>query len=71
MDATPIDREDGLMLARHAIVADHALAGPPPSLPPKTGCHRAAEEHRHPCVRKASLTAKTTFSRIPLSDVGA
>ena len=28
VDATLIDREDGLMLARHAIVADHALAWP-------------------------------------------
>ncbi|AOS78356.1 hypothetical protein Q5W_04915 [Hydrogenophaga sp. PBC] len=28
LDATLIDREDGLMLARHAIVADHALAWP-------------------------------------------
>lgn len=28
VDATMIDREDGLMLARHAIVADHALAWP-------------------------------------------
>lgn len=28
IDATLIDREDGLMLARHAIVADHALAWP-------------------------------------------
>ena len=27
-DATLIDRDDGLMLARHAIVADHALAWP-------------------------------------------
>lgn len=30
VDATLIDREDGLMLARHAIVADHALAWPAP-----------------------------------------
>ena len=28
VDATLIDREDGLMLARHAIVADHALVWP-------------------------------------------
>ena len=28
VDATLIDRDDGLMLARHAIVADHALAWP-------------------------------------------
>ena len=28
VDATIIDRDDGLMLARHAIVADHALAWP-------------------------------------------
>lgn len=28
VDATLIDREDGLMLARHAILADHALAWP-------------------------------------------
>jgi len=28
VDATLIDREEGLMLARHAIVADHALAWP-------------------------------------------
>jgi hypothetical protein len=28
VDATLIDREDGLMLARHAIVTDHALAWP-------------------------------------------
>ena len=28
VDASLIDREDGLMLARHAIVADHALAWP-------------------------------------------
>ena len=28
VDATLIDREDGLMLARHAIVSDHALAWP-------------------------------------------
>ena len=28
VDATLIDREDGLMLARHAIVADHALQWP-------------------------------------------
>lgn len=28
VDATLIDREDGLMLARHAIVADHALTWP-------------------------------------------
>lgn len=28
VDATLIDREDGLMLARHAIVANHALAWP-------------------------------------------
>lgn len=28
VDATLIDREDGLMVARHAIVADHALAWP-------------------------------------------
>ncbi len=27
-DAALIDREDGLMVARHAIVADHALAWP-------------------------------------------
>lgn len=28
VDATLIDREDGLMLARHAIIADHALVWP-------------------------------------------
>lgn len=28
VDATLIDRDDGLMLARHVIVADHALAWP-------------------------------------------
>lgn len=28
VDATLIDREDGLMLARHAIVANHALVWP-------------------------------------------
>ena len=28
VDATLIDRDDALMLARHAIVADHALAWP-------------------------------------------
>jgi hypothetical protein len=27
-DAALIDREDGLMVARHAIVADHALTWP-------------------------------------------
>ena len=28
VDATLIDREDGLMLARHAIIAEHALVWP-------------------------------------------
>ena len=31
IDATAGARSDGLMVARHAILADHALSGPPPS----------------------------------------